>query len=982
MKLSDLSIRRPVLATVMTLLLVLFGALSFTRLPVREFPDVEYPVVSVRTVYSGAGVQLMETEVTTVLEDALSGIEGLKTLRSTSREEVSQIVLEFELSRNLDDAANDVRNRVAGARRILPRGIEEPVVLKENADTDEIVWLALLSDTHTELEITDIAERRIKDQLASLPGVAAVSIDGERRYAMRLWLDPDRLAARRLTVQDVEDALRQQHVAAPSGRIESDLLEFTIQARGQLQTPAQFRQLILAYRDDYPVRLEDIGVAELGAEDDRKLVRVNGHPALGLGIARQAKANALAVAQAVKRKVETIRPTLPDGMVMLVAFDSSVFIERSIHEVYVAMAVAVVLVVIVIFLFLGNARVTIIPAVAIPASILGTFVLLDVTHSSLNVLTLLGFVLAIGLVVDDAIVMLENIHRRKERGLSAREAAFQGSREIAFAVLATTVSLVAVFIPILFLPGAIGRLFGELALAVAGSVFVSGFIALTLTPMMCARMLASPARSPQRLQLFNALIARLAESYRRTLVASLRKRSVVVSAGGFALAAGVWLLMTLPSELAPQEDTGWFAAHMIAPEGSTIRFTDQYARQVETLLADVPEIATVYTVVARGSRPTVVSRAVSWPTLKDWDVRARSQQEVVEGLGTQLEAISGVTAFALNPPPFNQDSDAAPVQLVVGGVSYDELERTVSHILRAAVSNPNLINVETDLRLNKPELAVSFERAKAAGAGISVATIAHTLESLLGGRKVTHFMRDGKEYPVIVKVHDADRQKPTDIQDLHVRAGHGELIALRNFVTVTETVGPTELKHYDRLRAVTISASLPPGVTLGQGIETLERLARTAAPPGATIQRVGQSKEFQEARGGLYMTFVLALLVIYLVLAAQFESFVDPLIILLAVPPAVTGAVLALKATGGSLNIFSQIGLVMLIGLVSKNSILIVEFANQLRARGMDTAVAVVEAATLRLRPILMTTAVTILGAVPLAWPPAPGQRADDKSAR
>ncbi|WP_447980422.1 efflux RND transporter permease subunit [Candidatus Nitrospira bockiana] len=966
MRLSEISIRRPVLATVMTLGLVLFGLLAFTRLSVREYPDIERPVVSIRTVYPGASARLVETEVTTILEDSVSGIAGLRAITSISREEVSQITLEFELGHDLDAATNDVRDRTALVRRQLPFEIEEPMVAKSDAGDDEVLWLALFSDRHTELELTDFADRQIRTRLAVLPGISHIYVDGQRRYAMRIWLDPDLLASRRLTVQDVEDALRAQNVAIPSGRIESERREFTVSTEGGLETPEQFNQLIVAYRDGYPVRLNQVGGAALGAEDDRKLVRVNGKPALGLGVMKQSRANALAVARAAKQEISRIQPSLPPGMTLDVAFDSSLSIERSIREVYVAMAIALGLVVLVIFLFLGGARTTVIPAVAIPASIVSTFTLLYLWGFSINLLTLLGLVLAIGLVVDDAIVVLENIHRRIEGGQPPEQAALVGSREIGFAVIATTLALVAVFIPIAFLTGTVGRLFGELALAVAGSVLISGFVALTLTPMMCARMLrrTRPGLLSAKLE---SGFARLAAGYRRVLHQSFRARSLVLFVGGASLVVSVWLGTRLPSELVPVEDLGWFIGMMTAPEGSTIRYTDEYARQLEALYARIPEIRSIYTVVGRGDRPTVVNLAASWASLVDWDERSRTTQEIVARLTRDMEEMTGVQAFPNMPSPFSASSSKTSLQLVIGGNSYEELERQVGLIIGKAKGLESLTNLDTDLDLNKPELEVKVQRNKAADLGVSLAGLGRTLETLLGGRPVTRFIRDGRAYPVIVKVRDRDRVKPSDIQALYVRGRDGQPVPLSNLVTIRETVAPKSLNHYDKMRAVTISASVAPGYTLGQALEGLEATAREIVPPGTRISYAGETKEFKEATGGLVFVFVLALVVIYLVLAAQFESFVHPLTILLSVPPAVTGALLALKLLGGTLNIYTQIGLVMLIGLVAKNAILIVEFANQLRQRGSDPTTAILDAATLRLRPVLMTSLATVLGAVPLA---------------
>ena len=977
MKLSEVSIHRPVLAIIMTLVLVLFGLLSFTRLPVRQYPDINAPFVSIQTVYPGASARLVETDVTTVLEEALSGVESVKILTSASREEISVITLEFELSRDLDDAANDVRDRVFGSRRWLPPGIDEPTISKASADAQAIVWLSLYSDRATELELTDYAERHIKDRLAATPGVAAVWVWGARHYAMRIWLDADRLTSRGLTVQDVEAALRNQNVAIPSGRIESHRLEFSVRTRGELQTAEQFNQLIVASRDGYPIRLEDIGRAEIGAEDDRKLVRLNGIPTVGIGVVKQSKANALAVARAAKEAFAEIQSTLPDGMTLTVASDSSTYIERSIHEVYIAMAISMTLVILVIVLFLGSARATLIPAIAIPTSIVSTFLLMDLFGYSINILTLLGLVLAVGLVVDDAIVVLENIHRRIERGHTPFRAAMEGSREIGFAVLATTVSLVAVFVPLIFLRGATIRLFSELAVALGGAVLLSGFIALTLTPMMGARWLrAAPTRRgpmPSWVAWLSYGFTRSVDLYRAGLRRMLRGTSLVLLVIAGLLIAGAALFAATRSELAPMEDSGAFMVTITAPEGATIRYTDHYVRQIESLFADIPEVRSYLTWVATGTKPTLVTRAGIWVTLTDWDHRLRTQQDIVAELAPKLAHIPGISAFAINPPAFEQAGTKAPVQFVIGAGSYESLEQSVALVLDRMKTSPIMTNAQSDLNLNKPELDIHVHRNKAADLGVSVADVGRTLETLLGGRMVTTFARDGRDYPVIVKILDRDRVKPSDIGALYVRGNKGELVQLHNLVTVEETVVPSELYHTDKMRSATITAGVASGYTLGEALAFLENVARDVLPPGVRNSYGGESRELKEAAGALTATFVLAFLVIYLVLAAQFESFVHPFIILFSVPPAVVGALLTLLIFGGSLNLYSQIGLIMLVGLVSKNAILIVDFANQLRTSGMAVSEAVVEAAALRLRPILMTTLATILGAVPLALASGPG---------
>ena len=965
MKIFETCIRRPVFAIVMTLLLMLFGLLSFLRLPVREYPDIKPPIVSVRTVYPGAGASVIESDVTTPLEDSLSGIQALRTITSASREEVSAITLEFELGRDLDGATNDVRDRIAQIRQLLPLGILEPHVEKAAAENAEILWLAVSSDRHSELELSDIADRFIRSRLVMIPGVSATYLDGERRYAMRIWLDPDRLAARRLTVQDVEDAIRNQNASIPAGRIESDQMEFSVSLKGTLQSPKQFESLIVAYRDGYPVRLEDVARVELGAEDTRKLGRFDGRSSLGISVSRQSKANTLAVVRAVKEQLPSVSAGLPEGMNLTVAWDSSTPIEQSLHEVYVALGLSLTLVVLVIFCFLGSARATLVPAVAIPASIIGAFTVMAVTGCSLNVLTLLGLVLAVGLVVDDAIIVLENIHRRIVAGMPPVQAAVEGTNEIAFAVIATTISLVTVFVPIAFLTGVVGQLFTELAIAVASAVLLSGFVALTLTPLMCGRLLRREAGGT-RFRFIARLAEDVVERYRRGLAWAIKARAAVVIVAVGASLASLSIVDQLPAELAPLEDAGWFSGFLTAPQGATLRYTDTYAKELESLLKAVPEIAHIYTVVALGDRPAKVNRAESWVTLKDWNDRAKSQQEIVASLNQAVGKLAGVKAYVLNPPSIQEWSDKTPVQFVIGGLDYQELQQTADQLVARLAKHPGFVTPEMDLAMNTPHLAVETHRDKSADLGVSVASIGRTLETLLSGRPVNTFMQNGRQYKVIVKVDDRHRETPSDISRLYVQGNDGALVQLNNVVTVKEVPAPDALNHFDRMRSVTVSAGLADGFTLGQALSYLDDTSREIIKPGMRTAYAGESKTFAESNRNLYLTFVLALVVIFLVLAGQFESFRHPWTILLSVPPALSGSLLALAAIDGTLTIYSQIGLVILIGLVTKNAILIVEFANQLRERGLDVSQAVIEAAALRLRPILMTTCATILGALPL----------------
>jgi multidrug efflux pump len=966
MILSDLSIRRPVLATVMSLGLVLLGLMSFQRLPVREYPNIDAPVVSVRTVYLGASAAVIESQVTRPLEESLSGIEGIKTLKSVSREEVSQITIEFNLNRNPDGAAADVRDRVSRVRARLPDDIDEPVISKIEADASPIVWLAFFSDRHTAMEISDIADRFVKDRLQTLPGVAAVIIGGERRFAMRLWLDRDRLAARRVTVKDVEDALKKQNVEIPGGRIESAQREFTVLSETDLRTPAQFEALIIREENGYPVRLSDVGRAEIGAQDDRNIVRVNGDAAVGLGVVKQSTANTLEVALAVREELPKINASLPEGLKLKVAYDSAVFIEESIKGVYRTLLESLVLVLAVVWLFLRSLRATLIPFVTIPVSLIGAFIFIQAMGFSVNILTLLALVLAIGLVVDDAIVMLENIHRRIEEGMPPLEAAFAGSREIAFAVIAMTLTLASVFAPLAFMSGNTGRLFSEFALAVSCAVLVSGFVALSLTPMMCSRLLkASPhegeAKGPSFWDRFVGL-------YRASLQACLRWRwLVVLMLAGVGFAA-FGLFNSLNSELSPVEDRGTIFAVISAPEGATMDYTDNYARQIEAFLAPIPEIDTYFVVVAPGlERPNPVNSAIAFIRLKPWAERTRKQQQVAMELMPKFLGLPGVMAFPLNPPSLGQSFRNPPVQFVIQCPSYEELDKNLGAFMAKAAQFPGLVNLDSDLKLNKPQLSVDVNRDKAASTGVEVEDIGKTLQTLLGGHQVTRFKQAGQQYDVILKLGDESRATPSDLNAIYMRGRENKLIPLGNLVAMRENAAAKELNHFNRLRAVVVSASIAPGHTLGQALDYLGNAAKAVLPAHFKTDLDGQSREFSESSKALYLTFGFALVFIYLVLAAQFESFRDPFMIMLTVPLAITGALLSLNLTGGTLNVYSQIGMVMLIGLITKNGILIVEFANQLQEQGRGVAQAAVEAAELRLRPILMTSLTMILGAVPLA---------------
>ena len=980
MILSDVSIKRPVFATVMSLMLVLLGVISYQRLSVREYPNIDAPVVSVRTVYPGASAEIVESQVTKPLEDALSGIEGIRTLKSVNREEVSQITIEFTLERDTDASANDVRDRVARTRGRLPEDVKEPVVAKIEADAQAIIWLAFSSDKHDALAITDYASRYVKDRLQSLPGVASVIIGGERRYAMRLWLDRERIAAFGITAKDVEDALNKQNLEIPSGRIESQQREFSVLAQTDLRTAEEFDRLFIREVNGYPVRFKDIGHAEIGAADERNAVRVNGIPAVGLGVVKQSTANTLAVAQAVKKELPGIEASLPEGMKLQIGFDASVFVEKSISSVYKTIAEALGLVILVIFFFLRSWRATLIPFVTIPVSLIGAFIVMRMLGYSINILTLLALVLAIGLVVDDAIVMLENIYRRIEEGKKPMQAAFEGSKEIAFAVLAMTSTLAAVFLPLGLMTGNTGRLFTEFAWTLAGAVIISGFVALTLTPMMCSKILRHTPKHGALFNITEAWINNTRNGYQRALAYSLKLRWLVLLLIVATVGGSYFMFINLKSELSPVEDRGILIGIMLAPEGATMAYTDGYARQVENFYSQIPEIKTYFMVVAPGlERPNPVTTALSFVSLKPWDERTRKQQEIAGALAPKLFSLPGVMAFPINPPSLGQSFRNPPVNIVVQGNSYSELQGIVSKIMDKARAFPGLANLDSDLRLNKPQLRVILDRDKAADVGVQIEDIGRTLETLLGGRQITRFKKEGEQYDVIVQLEDKDRMTPDDLTSIYVRGTNNQLVQLSNLVRIQETVTPKELNHFNRMRSATLSANIGPGYALSESLQFLEQTAKEVLPSTTRIQFDGGSREFKESGATLYLSFLLALAFIYLVLSAQFESFIDPLIIMLTVPLAISGALLSLYISkDGTLNVYSQIGMVMLVGLITKNGILIVEFANQLQARGKSKIDAVIESASLRLRPIVMTTLTMILAAVPLAL--ATGAGAESRS--
>ena len=942
--------------------LVLFGVLGYRELSVREYPDVDPPIVSVQTTLRGANPRVMESAVTDVLEEELSSLEGLRTMTSSSSEQSSNITLEFHLDRDIEAAAQDVRDKVSRVRGRLPEEVEEPVVSKQDADARPIMFLSLTSDNHDLMQLSDLANRIVKRRIQTIPGVARADLRGERRYSMRVWLSASALASRGLTVQDVVNAIRARNVEVPAGRIESARREFTVRSLGELKTPGEFSDLVVSTANNQIIRLRDVGNVELGPENDRSRFRTNGVPSIGVTIARQSKANVLEIADGVRAAIPEIQSMLPAGVKLEEGYDQSVFVKRSIKEAEETLIIAAGLVVLIIFLFLRNVRATIIPGLAIPASIVATFAIMAALGFSINNLTLLALTLAIGIVVDDAIIVLENAYRHQEElGKPPEQAALDGSNEIGFAVIATTIALVAVFTPLAFLQGSTGRLFNEFGIAVAGSVIISGFVALTLTPMLCAKILRVPKSHGRLYQALEAGFDGITRGYSWLLGGAIKHRLPVLAGFAAITVLAGFAFTQLKTEFVPPEDRGSFQVSITAPEGSTVAYTAQYQLQAERLMLDTPEIRTFNSVIGWGQR---VNSGFLYTRLHDWDDRERNAMEIIQDLQPKLAQISGVMAFANNPPAFG--GFGQPVQFVVRHPDFDELAQAMDTLVKRARQIPGLINVDSDMRINKPELTVSFDRNRAEDLGVPVRDVATALQALLGGQRVSTFTRDNELYDVLVQMSPEARATPSDMAGIQLRGRDGQLIQLDAIARVNEGAGPRQLNHFDRVRSSTLSASLAPGFTLGEAIDSLRVLGAEVLPSGHSIALSGESRELEESGGALYFAFLLALAVVFMVLASQFESLVHPFTVLLAVPLAVSGALFTLWIAGSTINLYSQIGMILLIGLVAKNSILLVEYANQLKERGHSTVAAVLESGRIRLRPILMTSVATVMGAMPI----------------
>jgi multidrug efflux pump len=968
--LSETSVRRPVFAAVISLVLIIVGLLALNRLAVREFPAVDPPIVSIQTDYRGASAEVVERRITQLIENEIAGISGVQKLTSTSKDELSTIVVEFSVDRDADNAANDVRERISRLVRVLPEEAETPQITKQDTGMDATMYVDVSSESRSLMEITDFVGRNLVDRLSVIDGVATIRISGARTPAMRIWLDREALAARQLTVADVEDTLRAENVELPAGRIESADREFTLRTETGLNTTADFEQLILKRSDAYVVRLGDVADVRLEPESTRRIARSDGRPGVSMGVVPQSQANVLAVNRAVLAELDRLREMVPDDMQIAVNVDFSVFIRESMKEVLKALGFALMMVLLVIYAFLGSLRGTLIPAVTIPVAIISSFIVMAALGYSVNTLTLLGLVLAIGLVVDDAIVVLENIVRRMEQKQPALLACIDGSREIGFAVVATTVVLVAVFVPISFMPGKLGRLFGEFGISLAAAVAFSSLIALTLVPMLASKLFAkTPPRRRALASAMDKLFVRVNSGYRSALKPVINQpwMAVVVI---LALGAGSYgLFQALPDEYAPVEDRGMMFVWMRGPEGASPDYMNRQVTELERLAIPYVEQGYARRVLVRsgmGGGGGDVNSSFSYIPLLPWGERDKSAQELAGELNRKVAGIPGVIGMVMLPPSLNIRSSGQPLIVVLGGTDYGELAEWTDRVIDRARENPKILGLRSDYFERKPKIQVEVDRNRAADLGVSLSTVGRTLETMLGSRVVTTFEDRGEEYNVLLQAKPEDRATPSDLQNIYVRSNTGTLVPLANLVRLTETAGPLELKRFDRLRSISMTSSLAPDYSLGEALDYMERIIREEVPEGVRINYDGESREFRQSGSSIYFTFGLALVLSFLVLAAQFESFRHPLIIMFTVPMALFGGLLGLHIFDSSINVYSQIGAIMLIGLAAKNGILIVEFANQLRDRGMAFKEAIVEAAAVRLRPVIMTSLCTAGGAIPL----------------
>ena len=973
MKITDLSVKRPVFAIVINVLLFTFGIVAFSMLPLREFPDIDTPVVSVSTEYTGASAEIIETKITQVLENRISGIEGIKSINSSSRNGRSNITIEFDINRNIDAAANDVRERVSRAADNLPDQVRAPEVSKSDTDGSPIAWFLLNSTTMNSLQLSDYAQRYIVDRISVVDGVSNVIIGGERQYAMKIWLNRSAMAARGITSSDIEKVLNNENVELPAGKIESIDRDFTVRTARSYRSPEDFERLVIKRGDDgYLVRLNEVADIKLEAENEESMFRGNKKDMIGLGIVKQTKANTLTVVENAKAEFEKIKMTLPEGTTLHNSYDSSVFIKESIKEVYLTLAIAMALVVLVIYLFLGNIRATLIPAITVPVALVGTFIFLFAMGYSINLLTLLALVLSIGLVVDDAIVMLENIHRRIELEEPPLLAAYRGAREVGFAIIATTLVLIAVFIPLVFMDGRIGSLFTEFAIAVSAAVMFSSITALTLSPALCSKLLKNSERQSKFNHGVDVLFSNIETKYKNILMGNMHRTGSVALVLVFSGIASFLMFDKLPSELTPKEDRGTAFILMNGPQGASYENNAQNMSKIENKLEPFVESGDINRLLVRvpgwGG-----SGGVAIVGMDDWENKKRTSWEIMSDISAELRTITDVRAFAIMRSGIGGRGMSRPIEFVLQGNDYQELAVWRDRILKRAEENPGLVRLDHDFKETYPQFLISIDKDKAADLGVTVSEIGNTLESMLGQRRVTTFIDRGEEYDVIIKGTKKDFVEPKNISDIYLKSTSGDLVPLDSVITLSEKATAARLNRYNRMRAITLTANLAPGYALESALDFLNTVAMEENTLDGAIDYKGESQMFYEGASAMTYVFILALAVTFLVLAAQFESFVHPLIIMLTVPLGLIGALAGLYFSASSLNIYSQIGIIMLIGLSAKNGILIVEFANQLRDKGIEFKEALIQAATQRLRPIIMTSLTTVMSSVPLVMASGPG---------
>ena len=966
MHISETTVKRPVLAAVLSLFVVLIGIASYDKLTIREYPDIDRPVVTVTTVYKGASSKILERDVTQIIEDSLAGISGIREITSESKDEVSKIRVEFTLQTKIDSAANDVRDKVSRVAALLPDQADSPRIAKSDSDARAMMWIGFSSDILTSIQLNDYLERNVVDRLSIQPGVASITIGGERKYSVRVWMDPELISSRQLTVIDVIKAIKEENIERGAGRFESEEREIGLKLDSKLKTLEEYNKVVIKHYGDSKIYLSDVARVEIGPESDRGFLRANKKSAIGLGIVRQTKSNVLDVANSIKSELALIKPSLPESIDMSIGYDQSKFVNESISEIRFALTVSMILVILIIYYFLSSKTATIIPAVTIPISLIGTFFIIYIFGYSLNVLTFLALVLAIGLIVDDSIVVMENIKRRIENGEDNYTASINGAKQITFVVIATTLVLVSVFLPLSFMGGKTGRLFIEFGVVLSFAVIISSFIALTLTPMMCSKLLENDKNNTQR-QLF----LKFKDFYRKSLIASQSRKKIVYSVTIFFILISILLFQFISKEIAPSEDRGLFIVSVNAPEGSSLEYTNKMVTKVEDILMEYVEkgeIKTVFAIVAPGfsGQPGSVNSAFIFASLVPWEDRSRHQKDIVREIFPQLISMPGAMIFTINPPSLGQSPFKSPVRVVISGNDYKEVGDW-GNLVKDISQDIGLRNARIDYKIDKPRLNLKINRDAASNLGVSAEDIATTLESLYGSRQVTNYSYNGLTYNVIIKADDNFLINERNLDNIFIKSSTtNKLIPLSNLVTNFKEGTSNSLKRVNRLPSVTLSSSISPGSSLGDTLDNLVNKSKDVLPSNAKLSFAGASKEYFETGYKLELTIILAVLVVYLVLSAQFESFRNPLIIILTIPITLTAGIYSLFVTGTSLNVYSQIGFLMLIGLIAKNGILVVEFANQLKLEGMKKAEAIVESSLLRFRPVVMTTLSTLLGAIPL----------------